>query len=890
MTDTAERLAPALAGRYVVERRVGEGGMATVYLARDVRHHRSVAIKVLHPELSAVLGSERFLKEIELTAGLQHPHILPLFDSGAADGLLYYVMPYVEGESLRSRITRDHQLPIDDAVRIACDVASALEYAHKRGVVHRDIKPENILLYEGRPVVADFGIALAVENAGGTRITQTGMSLGTPHYMAPEQAMGERNITPHSDIYALGAVLYEMLVGEPPFTGPTSQAVIARVVTEEPRSLTLQRKTIPLHVEAAVHTALAKIPADRFASAARFAEALARTDHVPLTTQRTVAHGSRRGLRVRALAATPWVLSAVAFGLLGFVTLRPEQQQVSWQRVMLWRSSTPAGVGGRWLALSADGRTMAFVDTVGGRQQIWLKEDATLDPIPVSGTDNATAPAFSPDGSWIVFAADGKVKKVPRLGGAAITLSDSVGGIAGGLATAVAWADNRTVLFTSRTGALLAVSEDGGRHESIVGGVSDTLQTSVVSITALSGGGAALVGACDPGCVDAEVRYVDLRTRESRTVAGDALKGWYVDGQLIFVRRDGAVFASQWNPREQQLRNAPVPVLEGVRTSLSTADMAISQSGTLAYIGGPSRVGTVVEPVWVSRSGQISPIDSGWSFIAPPNGGIALSRDGRRLAVGIRTGSGEDIWIKTLDRGPLTRLTFDGRNPRPVWTPDGALIAYTSITPNGNLDVRIRRADGTGTESTLIDLPRPILEVEFTRDPNQWIVRVAQPPTRDILLIRRGDTAATPLVASPTHQEAGPALSPNGRWLAYTSDETGRFEVYVRPFPDVNAGKWQVSRNGGTEAAWAHSGRELFFRDASGLVAVDVRAGDAFATGQQRMLFPTRNLRILPVYRTYAVSPDDRRFIFLRSATGEEPLSPVVIVENWISDMYRQTR
>jgi eukaryotic-like serine/threonine-protein kinase len=224
-------------GGYEIERELGHGGMATVWLAEDVRHHRRVAIKVLHPELSAVLGSGRFLKEIELTANLQHPHILPLFDSGEAAGHLYYVMPYVEGESLRNRLVRERQLPIADAIRIATDVADALAYAHRHGVVHRDIKPENILLHDGRPVVADFGIALAVQQAGGERMTQTGLSLGTPQYMAPEQATGERTVDLRADVYALGAVTYEMLSGEPPFTGPTAQAVVARMLTEAPPPL-----------------------------------------------------------------------------------------------------------------------------------------------------------------------------------------------------------------------------------------------------------------------------------------------------------------------------------------------------------------------------------------------------------------------------------------------------------------------------------------------------------------------------------------------------------------------------------------------------------------------------------------------------------------------------
>ena len=234
MPELLGRLQSALADRYRLDREVGAGGMATVYLAEDVRHDRRVALKVLRPELAAVIGAERFLAEIKLTANLQHPHILPLFDSGEADGYLFYVMPFIKGETLRDRLNREKQLPVADAVRITTEVASALDYAHRHGVIHRDIKPENILLHDGQALVADFGIALAASKAGGSRMTETGMSLGTPHYMSPEQAMGEREITARSDVYALGAVLYEMLTGDPPFTGSTAQAVVARVVTESP--------------------------------------------------------------------------------------------------------------------------------------------------------------------------------------------------------------------------------------------------------------------------------------------------------------------------------------------------------------------------------------------------------------------------------------------------------------------------------------------------------------------------------------------------------------------------------------------------------------------------------------------------------------------------------
>ncbi len=276
MTDIIDRIKSALTGRYTVERELGRGGMATVYLARDEKHDRQVALKVLHPELGAILGAERFLTEIKVTANLQHPHILPLHDSGAADELLFYVMPYVEGETLRHRLEREHEMPIDDVVELTRQVASALDYAHRQNVIHRDIKPENILLHDGQAVVADFGIALAVRNAGGSRLTETGLSLGTPQYMSPEQAMADREVDARSDVYSLGCVAYEMLAGEAPHAGPNAQAILTKVVTEDVPPITGKRRSVPPGIAGAIHKSVQRLPADRFASAQEFADALAR--------------------------------------------------------------------------------------------------------------------------------------------------------------------------------------------------------------------------------------------------------------------------------------------------------------------------------------------------------------------------------------------------------------------------------------------------------------------------------------------------------------------------------------------------------------------------------------------------------------------------------------
>ncbi len=340
MSDMLDRIKAGLADRYPVEREVGRGGMATVYLANDARHQRKVAIKVLSLELVAVLGAERFLREIQLAAKLSHPHILPLHDSGQVEGLLFYVMPYIEGESLRDRLDREGQFPIADAVRIAAKIAAALDYAHRNGVVHRDIKPENILLHEGEPLIADFGIALAVSEAGGDRLTGTGLSIGTPHYMSPEQATGDRKLDARSDIYSLGCVLFEMLAGEPPHTGPTAQAVLARILTETPRELRRLRPSASESLERVLAKSLSRVPADRYPTASAFADALRKTETGEYTSGPTEVHAPVVAETVRSNApdsrftltrSLPWIIAVLALALAASSFLRtgraPETDQ-----------------------------------------------------------------------------------------------------------------------------------------------------------------------------------------------------------------------------------------------------------------------------------------------------------------------------------------------------------------------------------------------------------------------------------------------------------------------------------------------------------------------------------------------------------------------------------
>jgi len=888
-----ERLAPALADRYRIEHELGAGGMATVYLARDLRHDRKVALKVLRPELAAVIGVERFLHEIKTVANLQHPHILPLHDSGEADGLVYYVMPFVEGESLRDRLVREQQLPIDDAVRIAREVADALDYAHRHNVVHRDIKPENILLHDGRAQVADFGIALAASNASGTRMTETGMSLGTPHYMAPEQAMGERLITPKADVYALGCVLYEMLVGEPPFNGPTAQAIIARVMTEEPRPLVTQRHTISPELEAVVRKALEKTPADRFPSAAAFSQALADPAAVPLTTRHTQAAvpgaaERRSGLRT----ALPLALGAALLSALATwaVTRKPAAPlPVARYNLLLPDSLSPISFG-----LSPDGSRLAFARRVGGSAQIWIKERDRLDVTPLALTSAAGIFSFSPDSRSIAFVQNSRLMTLPVQGGTPTAIGDS----AAGAAVGIAWLDDGTLVYTQAGGAtrLRRVAHTGGQSRRVF--ANDSLLMFLLAPLPESRGvlftGCAF-GDCEQG---AAIWVLDLRSNQARPLIPGGIGAQYLGtGEILYGRLDGSLFRVRFDASSLQLKGEPVAALQGVGsfTLFNVPHFSTSRDGSLLVRLGAGSGERRYEMVWVDRAGRETPIDSSWTFrhtVAGSNAGWALSPDGSRLVIGLNTSSsGDDIWLKRLPDGPLSRLSFDSiPEIRPHWSPDGRSVIFGSWASNS---VHRKNADGTGQEQTLVDLKQDIYEAVFSRD-NKWLLlrtggTVNQVGDRDIWAMQLGvDSAPRPLVVTPTFDEAAIALSPDSRWLAYESNETGKTEVFIRPFPNTDSGKEQVSNGGGVAPLWSRDGRELFYVNANRqMTAVSVAPAGPLKVGAPKVLFTLRDAIYLSPsenYTPYDVARDGR-FIMARvveSAGGKA--APLTLVENWFQE------
>jgi serine/threonine-protein kinase len=865
--DELRPLRAALGDRYELLHELGRGGMATVYLARDLRHQREVAIKVLHAELSAVLGTDRFEREIELTARLQHPHILPLFDSGSAAGRLYYVMPFVGGETLRARLERERQLPVQDAVRLAREIAEALAYAHDRGIVHRDVKPENILLQPGasgdHALVADFGIALAVQQAAGERLTHTGLSIGTPQYMAPEQAMGERDLDARVDVYALGAVLYEMLAGEPPFTGPTAQAILARVLTEEPRPVATLRRSVPAHVESAVQTALEKLPADRFVSVTAFAVALTSPGSmVPMRARGDVV-AKRRWRSILSLFAAV-AIAAVAF-LLGQRSPVRARSTADLAAPLVRFAIEPESGSMRLTppAISPDGRTIVFAAESPSGPRLYARRIDELDAHPLAGTDDARRPFFSPDGASVGFVAGGAIRRVRLDGKEASTVAELPMGT---FLTTACWSRTGEIWFGTQRGELFRLAAAGGVPRRVV-----PRDTSIAFLSAdvLPDGRAALVTTVSRrDSARLAMGLLDVASGEIRTIgSGGAPR--YAAGYLLYLGSTSVLYRRRFDLRRLEFSGAAEEVARDIRFDEGPA-FDVSSGGTLVY--GRSVDFTIANGrmAMFDRSGREVQTFASRAPWVP-----RFAPDGRRLAYGARAPGKEvsDIWITDLEASTTLRVTGKGRdNNDPVWSPDGRSLLYSSIR-DGPSKVLMAQALAGGEERRLRN------ELTFDQWPSDWapdgravLVTLSKQADLDIWVQPADGTAPRPYLDTPT-SEAAARCSPDGRWVAYQSGESGRTEVFVQSFP-VPGRKLLVSADGGANPVWGRDGRTLYYWQ-EGLLIAAALAEDASGSLVVRSRSPLfRTAYIAGIHANYDVSPDGSRFAIVIG----RPLSNQVVV------------
>ncbi|MCG6958236.1 MAG: serine/threonine-protein kinase [Gemmatimonadetes bacterium] len=817
-------LVASLADHYVIERELGQGGMATVYLAHDVKHDRSVALKVLRPELAAVLGADRFVQEIKTTANLSHPNILPLFDSGTADGFLYYVMPFVDGETLRDKLNRETQFAVDEAVHITAEIAEALDYAHRHEVIHRDIKPENILLHDGRPMVADFGIALAVSAAAGGRMTETGLSLGTPHYMSPEQATAEKDITARSDVYSLGCMLYEMLTGDPPHVGASAYQIIMKIVTEEPAPVTNLRKSVPPYVAATVAKALSKLPADRFATAHDFAEALLGRAAViapngtaaPMgtTAHRGVPTASGTSRRSRLKDPVVLGLGVVAVASVAFAALSRGRGEAATvvppiRYVIATTDSARPVDNYPWpAATSPDGAIVVY--SVGGRgagSQLYALHTDQLQAHPIPGTDEGYQPYFSPDGRWLAFEVSGKEKKVRLDGSAPVTITDA------GSANGACWTPTNEIVLGAQ-GAFRGLS-----HVSAAGGQAKALTEP--DTAAGVGYHVWPIAAPDGKTVVFTLWYGSLAT--SKLAVTDLDDGKVVplgvpgirplavlDGALVYVQADGQVMAVPFDAGAKKVSGSPIPVGDPVAVPSSTngnSGIFISAGGALVESRGVSRA----RLAWVSPDGRRDILTPEALPMVDPR----ISPDGGRIAVNVADGQNSDAWIYDRSLKTFSRLTTLGTVQYVDWINRDEIL-FTGIAPDGSGGVWTQAASGGTPPKRLLTYGTQIPMASMSPDGKWLAITTLGSSSWDVLKVSLDSSGKSEDFLATRANERGAVLSPDGKWVALISDESGQDEVYLRSFPDPSS-RIPISGPGGYEPVWSRDGTRLFYR-ANGLI------------------------------------------------------------------------
>jgi eukaryotic-like serine/threonine-protein kinase len=872
-------------GPYVIESPLGAGGMGEVYRARDSRLEREVAIKILSADVNRDTSlRQRLEREAKAVSRLSHPHICTLHDIGQQDGVDFLVMELLDGETLERRLVKG-PLPAEQTIRYAAQLADALAAAHKLGFTHRDLKPANIMLTKSGAKLMDFGLAkhsgpapiqatLTEKTAEPSKLTGAGMIVGTFQYMAPEQLEG-KEADARTDIFALGSVIYEMSTGKPAFSGKSRASLIASIMTTEPVPMAQIQPLTPPVLERVVRKCLAKDPDERWQSASDLASELRwmmdRGSQMVILPGAVSLHSWRRWL--------PWgfaLVLLVAGLLLGRLLSNLPAPSAAVAHVTVGLPSNISLASPAWplLVLTPDGRTLFFVGSEGGVRRLYARRIDQWEATPIRGTEGAERPFLSPDGQWIAFSVGSTVKKVAIGGGPAVdVVTSSWGGGSWG-------ADDQIIYTQAYNEGLWKVSSTGGSAVQLTTPDRSRGDLGHWWPQILPDGDTVLFTAFSTPNERSRLMALSLKTGKQKMLVEGAVSGRYLpSGQLVFAR-GGNVLAVPFDLRKVEVTGAPIPVLEDIafESQNGLSQFAVSETGVLAYLPSSSAYAEQ-SLVLVDRSGKIQTIRDKLHV----HQGLRLSPDGKRIAMGLReAGRAPDVWILDLARGSLSPLTHGpASNFDPLWTPDGKRVLYVSERPI--FDIYSRPADGSSEEEAVVTSSNDKYPESLTRDGRTLLFSTSTPLNNEDLWIvpLGGPKQAKPFLATQFY-ESDAALSPDARWVAYESGESGRTEIYVRAFPAGDE-RFQVSTEGGFEPVWSKNGKELFYRSGKKLISVPLKSGADFVPGRPKVLFEGDFAQGGQV-AAYDVSPDGLHFYFI-TAGRTQGAQNINVVLNWPEEL-----
>jgi serine/threonine protein kinase/Tol biopolymer transport system component len=868
---------------YKILEKLGEGGMGVVYKAHDTTLDRDVALKFLPSHVS---GSEqdksRFLQEAQAAAALSHPNICTIYGIEEHDGQQFIVLQFVDGQMLQER---KHNLPLKQALEFGIQIAEGLAAAHEKGIVHRDIKPENIMIRkDGSVQIMDFGLA---KLRGATRLTKEGSTVGTAGYMSPEQVQG-LDVDHRTDIFSLGVILYEMFAGESPFKGVHETAIAYEIVNIDPPPMASVKPDLDPEVDAIVLDCLAKDPADRYQSAAELARNLRRfkreSSRSRVVSRTTTAIKFGKSLPEQASGAPPpvqryrpfvWPTIAGALAVsLAIILWNPWKPTEISRPVMRFSIDLPdngyLGFGASLLDFSPDGKFIVYSGGTGGNVQLYLKRMDELTVQPISGTAGASYPAFSPDGQWIAYEVNGTLMKISVFGGASQKLCNVQGQSRG-----LWWANDHSVLFGHVNRGILRVSASGGEPEVITTLDSENGEISHRFPQMLPDGNTVIftvkqstITSFDEALIVAQ----RLDSGERKVLVRGGSYGRYVPtGYLMYVR-GGSIFALAFDPFRLEITGQPVVVEKGGWMNRASGDAYIAFSKYGGMVFSPAEPPTFdnIELSVIDRHGTVRLlIDSARSFFT-----ATISPDGKKLAVTIQAAN-DDIWIYHIPRKTLTRFTFSGGNfSYPIWSPDGKYVVYAAERGTST-DIFRKPWDGGGAEERLSNGLSVSDMTSYSPDGKA----IAFVQNGDIwMLPLEGDRTPAPFLHTPA-SEATPRFSPDGRWLAYSSNESGRDEVYVVPFPK-GSGKYQVSSGGGIFPLWTSDGKELCFVKGSAIMAVQITGTSPFDYSAQRKL-----VTLPPSTFLADITPDGQQFIIETFRSQAVAQTSLTVVLEWFDEL-----